>query len=144
VIFTRVIALVCLLFFLSPQADSDETYAVSGEVIFPDAEIILISLYSSERFKNYKNRPLPPPPFSQVLELSPEQRKAGRASFAFTQIPSGTYGVLAFRDKNVRRILDQDGFKKPLSGYRVNAFSANWEDIKFKVNRNITGIKIQF
>ena len=143
-IFSRVIALVCLLFFLSPQADGDETYTVSGEVIFPDAEIILISLYSSERFENYKNRPLPPHPFSQILELNPEQRKAGRASFVFTQIPSGTYGILAFRDKNVRRMLDRDGFKKPLSGYRVNAFSANWEDIKFRVDRNITGIKVQF
>jgi hypothetical protein len=129
---------------LSPQADGDETFTVSGDVSFPEAEIILISLYSSERFNNYRNRPLPPPPFSQILELSPEQRKAGRASFAFTQIPRGTYGILAFRDKNVRWMLEQDGFKKPVSCYRVNAFSANWEDIKFTVNRNIAGIEIQF
>jgi uncharacterized protein (DUF2141 family) len=90
------------------------------------------------------NRPLPPHPFSQILELNPEQRKAGRVSFVFTQIPSGTYGILAFRDKKVRRILDQDVFREPLSGYTVNTFSANWEDIKIKVDRDITGIKIQF
>ena len=143
-ILARVIALMCLLLFLSPRADGDETYTVSGEVIFPDAEIIFISLYSSERFKNYMNRPLPPHPFSQILELNPEQRKAGRVSFVFTQIPSGTYGILAFRDKKVRRILDQDIFREPLSGYTVNTFSANWEDIKIKVDRDITGIKIQF
>jgi hypothetical protein len=144
VVFARVIAILCLLLFLSPRADGDETYTVSGEVVFPDAQVIFISLYSSERFKNYRNRPLPPPPFSQILELNPEQREAGRVLFTFTEIPRGTYGILAFRDRNVRRNPGQDVFKQPLSGYTVNTFSANWEDIKIKVNRDITGIKIQF
>ncbi|MEJ2723479.1 MAG: hypothetical protein P8175_02305 [Deltaproteobacteria bacterium] len=143
-VIAKVVALFCLLLFPSPDAYGDETYSVSGEVLFPNAELIVISLYSPERFKNCRNRPLPPPPFSQILEVNPEQRKAGRVRFTFPRIPTGTYGILAFRDKTAHRIIEQHGFKETLSGYTVNAFSANWEDIKIEVDRDITGIKIQF
>jgi hypothetical protein len=144
VVLPRVIAFLCILLVLSPLANGDETYTVSGEVIFPEAEVIFISLYTFERFQDHRNKPLPPPPFSQIIELSPEQKEARRASFVFTQIPKGIYGILAFRDKNVPRIADRDVFKEPLSYYTVTGFSANWDNIKFRVDRDITGIKITF
>jgi hypothetical protein len=143
----RIISVLGILLALSAVTYAEETYTVSGEVIFPDGEVIFISLYTFERFKNYMNKPLPPPPFSQIIELSAEQKKAGRVVFQFTGVPEGTYAILAFRDKIINRKLDHDRleyFREPLSYYKVTGFSANWDEIKFKVDRDIMGIKIKF
>ncbi len=91
---------------LGIPAYGEEKHSVSGIVTFPEGEVVFVSLYTPDRFKDFKNKPLPPEPYTQVMELSPEQMKAGRASFSFRGIPRGTYGVIAFREtkKNLRAI----------------------------------------
>jgi hypothetical protein len=114
-------------------------------VTFPEAEVIFVALYTPDRFKDFKNRPLPPEPYTEVLELSPEQRKAGRAEFLFKGIPKGTYGVVAFREskKNLKKDRSQY-FKEPVSTYKMIAFSGKWSDIKIEVDKDIRGIEIRF
>ncbi len=123
----------------------EEKYTVSGVVTFSEGEVVFVSLYTQDRFKDFKNSPLPPEPYTQILELSAEQKKTGRAEFAFKGIPKGTYGVIAFREmkRNLKR--DQSRyFKEPVSSYKMIAFSGKWSDIKFEVNNDVRGIEVEF
>jgi hypothetical protein len=133
------------LFVLGTPAYAEDKYTVSGVVTFAEGEVVFISLYTPERFKDFGNKPLPPEPYTQILELSPEQRKAGRAEFLFKGIPQGTYGVIAFRE--IKKNLNKDPggyFKNPVSAYKMINFSGKWNDIKLEVNKDIRGIEIRF
>ena len=139
-----VLALAAMLVLRTP-AYGEEKHTVSGIVTFSEGEVVFVSLYTPDRFRDFKNRPLPPEPYTQVIELSPEQRKAGRAEFLFKGIPRGTYGVVAFREskKNLKKDRSQY-FREPVSTYTMIAFSGKWSDIKFEVNRDVRGIEIRF
>jgi len=139
-----VLALAAMLVLGTP-AYGEEKYTVSGIVTFSEGEVVFVSLYTPDRFQDFKNRPLPPEPYTQVIEVSAEQRKAGRAEFLFKGIPRGTYGVVAFREskKNLKKDRSQY-FREPVSTYKMIAFSGNWSDIKFEVNRDVRGIEIRF
>jgi len=139
-----VLALAAMLVLGTP-AYGEEKYTVSGIVTFSEGEVVFVSLYTPNRFQDFKNKPLPPEPYTQVIELSAEQRKAGRAEFLFKGIPRGTYGVVAFREskKNLKKDRSQY-FREPVSTYKMIAFSGNWSDIKFEVNRDVRGIEIRF
>ena len=130
---------------LGVPAYGEEKYSVSGIATFPEGEVVFVSLYTLDRFKDFKNRALPPEPYTQVIELSPEQKKAGRAEFTFRGIPRGTYGVIAFREtkKNLKSDRSQY-FKEPVSTYKMISFSGNWRDIKFELNKDVGGIEIRF
>jgi hypothetical protein len=130
---------------LGTPAYGEEKYSVSGIVTFTEGEVVFVSLYTRDRFNDFRNRPLPPEPYTQVIELSPEQRKAGRAEFLFKGIPRGTYGVVAFREirKNLKKDRSQY-FKDPVSSYKMIAFSGNWSDVKFEVHKDVRGIEIRF
>jgi hypothetical protein len=133
------------MLILGVPAHGEEKYTVSGVATFSDGEVVFVSLYTLDRFKDFKNKPLPPEPYTQVIELSPGQKKAGRASFTFKGIPKGTYGVIAFREikKNMKTDRSQY-FKEPVSTYKMISFSGNWNDIKLEVNRDVMGIEIRF
>ena len=130
---------------LGAPAYGEEKYSVSGIVTFSEGEVVFVSLYTQDRFNDFKNRPLPLEPYTQVIELSAEQRKAGRVEFLFKGIPRGTYGVVAFREirKNLKKDRSQY-FKDPVSSYKMISFSGNWSDIKFEVNKDVRGIEIRF
>ena len=131
---TRFIICVAALLALAASVYAREQYTVSGEVLFPEGDAICITLLTHEQYNNYKNKPLPPPPFTQLIELTPDQKKAGRAYFQFREIPRGTYGVAAFRGDP----------KAPLSSFKWRELNAKWNDIKIEVNRDITNLKIKF
>jgi hypothetical protein len=132
------LVLLCLCF----PAGGEERYSVSGAAIFQEGEVIFLSLYTHERFMNFRNTPLPPPPFTLVLEPSPEEKQAGRATFRFEGIPAGSYALMAFRDKKMPGGPALPA--KPASAYSMITFSGRWEDVRFEVNRNITGIEVRF
>lgn len=130
---------------LGTPAYGEENYIVSGIITFSDGEVVFISLYTQDRFNDFKNKPLPPEPYTQIIELSAEQRRAGKAEFLFKGIPRGTYGVVAFRE--FRKHLKKDRsqyFKDPVSSYKMISFSGNWNGIKFEVNNDVRGIEIRF
>lgn len=139
------IVVLASLFALGAPAFGEDKYTVSGTVTFSEGEVIFVSLYTPDRFRDFKNRPLPPEPYTEIIELSPAQRKAGRAEFLFRGIPRGTYGAVAFREsrKNLKNDRNQY-FKEPVSKYKMIAFSGNWNDIKFEVRKDVHGLQIKF
>jgi hypothetical protein len=138
----RILGAVAVLLCLSMPAGSEEKYTLSGIVTFQEGEVIFLSLYTHERFMNLRKRPLPPPPFTLVIEPGIEEKNAGRTPFRFEGIPSGTYALMAFRDKKMPA--GPALSEKPASAYRMMTFSGQWEDVKFELNRNMTGIEIRF
>lgn len=133
------------LLALAMPAYGGETYSVSGSVTFSEGEVVFVSLYTPDRFRDFRSKTLPPEPYTQIIELSPAQKKSGRASFLFKRIPRGTYGVIAFREmkKNLKKERSQY-FKEPVSYYKMIDFSGNWKDIKLEVDKDIHGIEIRF
>jgi hypothetical protein len=139
-----VVALAAMMVLGTP-AYGEEKYSVSGIITFSEGEVVFVSLYTQDRFTDFKNRPLPPEPYTQVIVLSPEEKKAGRAKFLFKDIPRGTYGVVAFRESKKHLKKDRSQyFKDPVSAYKMTSFSGSWNDIKFEVNRDVTGLQIRF
>lgn len=127
---------------LSIPADGEDKYSVSGTATFDEAERILISLYTHEQFQNYMRKPLPPEPFTLMIEPSVQEREAGKVPFRFEGIPRGTYALLAFRDQ--AKPGSRRGSDRPASSYRMMTFSGTWDDVKFEVNRNIANLEIRF
>jgi hypothetical protein len=131
-----------LCFFMSLPVQAEQKYSVSGTATFDEGDRILISLYTYEEFRDFKRKPLPAEPFTLSIEPSVQEKQAGKIPFRFEGIPSGTYALLAFRDINKPGNLLQPG--RIASSYRMMTFSGRWDDVKFRVDRNITGLKIDF
>jgi hypothetical protein len=128
--------------FLANPVQAEQGYSISGIATFKGGDVIFISLYTLERFRQFRDKPLPPKPFTLVIEPSPEQKAAGRVSFIFEGIPEGDYALIAFRDRKKPKA--EDLSRKPASRYRMMTFSGRWDDVKFSLNRNITGIEVRF
>jgi hypothetical protein len=133
---------IVLLLLLSFPAHAEQKYSVCGTAVFDKAERILLSLYTYEGFQNYQRKPLPPEPYTLVIEPSVQEKEAGKVPFRFEGIPQGTYALLAFRDQREPGALPRSA--RPASSYLMMTFSARWDDVKFEVNRNITGLEIRF
>jgi len=91
-----------------------------------------------------KNRPLPPEPYTQVIVLSPEERRQGERNSCSRTFPGEPYGVVAFREARTPEKDRSQYFKDPVSAYKMTVFSGSWSDIKFEVNRDVTGLQIRF
>jgi hypothetical protein len=138
----RILSVMVLFVFLSFPVHGEQKYSISGTAAFDQADRILISLYTREAFQNFKENPLPPPPFTVVIEPSVQEKEDGKAAFRFEDIPQGTYALLAFRDQNKGAPARHPG--GPASAYKMMTFSSRWDDVKFDLNHNISGIKIRF
>ena len=133
------------ILMVSVYAYAEEKCFLSGQVNFSGQEDIYISIYTIENFPNFKKL-LPSPPFSQKIAPSPEQVNAGRLSFTFSGIPKGTYCIVAFQDVDNNgklRCTTWGGVEEPICFYKT--FSdplclGTWNDVKFELVRDITGI----
>jgi len=125
-------------------ASAEEKYTVSGEVVYQGSENICMCLYNQETFTNWKKE-LPPGRFTQIVKADP----SGKTSFEFKEVPKGEYIIILFVDENNNGILDcnPEGWpEEPLSMYKrpSTGVGHNWYDSKFEVNRDITGIVMEF
>jgi uncharacterized protein (DUF2141 family) len=74
-------------------------------------------------------------------------KKAGKVPFRFENIPKGTYSIVAYQDVNNNGKVDYEGLliKEPWQSFRgrdpVNAYST-WDQVRFDLEKDITGIEI--
>jgi uncharacterized protein (DUF2141 family) len=134
-----------IVFMISACAYAADNYSLSGQVTFSGQEDIYLSLYTIENFPQYK-KTLPPEPFVKKIKPSPEQIKAGRLSFMFSGIPKSAYCIVAFQDVNNNGELTCDTWGKieePICFYKeilIHLSFANWNDVKFELDKDISGI----
>ena len=128
----------------STFAYAEEKYTVSGEVVYQGSENIAMCLHNQETWPNWKKE-LPPGRFTQIVKAN----SSGKTSFEFKEVPKGEYIIILFVDENNNGILDcnPEGWpEEPLSMYKrpSTGVGHNWYDSKFEVNRDITGIVMEF
>jgi len=140
--------------FCSALAFAEETFTVSGQVKFPGDGDVIMNLLTKEEETLGKDTPQER---ILVIKLTPEQRKAGKASFNFTGVPKGAYIIRCFQDVNGNgkldlgdattaksAIVDRDLLVRlePAGVYK-SYWPFDWNRSNFLVDRDITGIKIR-
>jgi hypothetical protein len=139
----KAMLLLGILLMASAFAYAEEKFTVSGAVYFQHDSDIYMNLVTRESYPNRLE--LLPPPFGMYIKLTPEQRKAKRVSFKFEGIPKGNYFLVAFQDLNKNEKLDRDtsGYPvEPFGTYKTFEFAVQWDNVKFLVDKDIAGIKI--
>jgi len=137
------------LFAVSTLSYSQEKYAVSGEVKFPRREgAIILTLETQEEFE--KGQPAPP---ERKLMIKPDaqQLKVKMIPFKFVDVPKGTYAISCIQDLNENGEMDhmQGVFSKiptepyGFSGTTLYGGNVIWSDVKFELDKEISGIEIE-
>ena len=146
--FKRAMLILGLFFMTSSFAYAEETYSISGQITISGHENVYISIYTIEGFPQYK-KSLPSPPFFQKITPNPEQTEAGIVPFTFSGIPKGSYCIIAFRDLDNNGTLNADTWgqiQEPICYYKESSspwLTANWNDVKFELVSDITGISMK-
>jgi uncharacterized protein (DUF2141 family) len=119
---------------------------VSGEVVYSGDCNIYVLLLNSKTFAPAMGRQkeLPPPEFVQIVKAT----AAGKASFAFKDVPKGEYVVRVFADENNNGKPDVDTWgypTEPVRSYKLPAdgIHTNWYEQKFDADKDVTGIVVK-
>ena len=151
----KTIVFLVTLLVVSAFAYAQERFSVSGVVIFSGDDDIHVSLLTYEAFKNYKLtygayksiKERPPAPFTQIFKANPERKKTGRTPFKFVGVPKGSYCINSFLDENKNGKIHYIYYlaTEPECWFKDFPMgSPSWVNVKFEVDKDITGIKIEF
>ena len=129
----------------STFAYAEEKYTISGEVTFQYDGDIYICLLTMEEFRVFiiSGHELSQSP-CKVIQMNTDLKKAGKVSFTFDNIPKGTYCVFTYQDVNMNGEVDFENYiiNEPWGSYKEN-ISPVWGKVKFDLEKDITGIKIE-
>lgn len=148
--FKVILALLINLCLITGAIYAEETFTISGELTFQYEEDIYVCLHTSDTYKEMRMRN-PTPPYLVIIKMDAETKKAGKASFEFTNIPKGIYCIIAYQDsiKNEKIDLDSSGAGAPADTWGCykplppQYSNPHWPYIKFELDQNLTGIEIQ-
>ena len=114
-----------------------------------DAELVTndgSGVYDQSTFRAFvgPDRKLPPPGFVKIVKAD----EAGRACFAFMDLPKGDYLIVVFADENNNGKLDRNTWGNPVEptcSYKASkAFFWDWNDQKFEVDKDTSGLVLSF
>jgi len=124
-----------------------EKFTVSGEVTFQYDGDVYICLLTMEEFRDFN---IPGHELSQspckVIQMNTDLKKVGKVSFTFDNIPKGTYCVFTYQDVNMNGKTDFENYalSEPWGSYKENISTMpGWGVVKFDLEKDITGIKIE-
>ena len=126
-------------------AFAQDKCTVSAEVMYSGDSNIYVCLLNSKTFAPAMGRQkeLPPPEFVQIVKAT----AAGKASFAFKDVPKREYVVRVFADENNNGKFDADTWGTPLepvSAYKpAKDGHANWHEQKFDADKDVNGIVVK-
>ena len=78
--------------------------------------------------------------------MNDDLKKAGKVSFKFKSMPKGTYCIVGYQDENNNGKVDFENYSinEPWETYKEKPIvGVTWDQIKFDLEENISGIKIQ-
>ena len=129
---------------------AEENYTLSGEVTFRKDGDIYICLLNMEGWRDFQN---PRNELSQlkcqVIKMNADLKEAKKVSFEFDNVPKGTYCIVALQDVNNNGKADFENYviSEPWGSYRNieigTGTGTTWDNVKFDLEKDITGIKIQ-
>ena len=142
----KVIGIVLITLVFAGIAFGDETYTISGDVAFQYDGDIYICLFTLEKYAEFQ-RPGYDLSASKCnyIKLNADLKKVEKVSFKFESIPKGTYCIVSYQDVNMNGKVDFENYriKEPLGTYRDFEFGRTWDKLKFDLEENMSGIKIQ-
>lgn len=95
--------------FLSTIVFADETYTISGDVIFKSQGDIYVCLVTKEGFKNFQVKGFElSAPYCKHIKTTPN--KNGQVSFTFENVLKGAYSIIAYQDFNGNQEVDRQDF----------------------------------
>ena len=137
-------------FFLmvSSFAYAEKKYTISGEVTFQYDGNIYICLFTHEKLRDFvRPHHSLSKSICKVVKMNADLKKAGKVSLTFDNIPKGTYCVLTYQDVNMNGEVDYEGCQmaEPFGTFKeiVTGTGPKWQEIKFDLEGDITGIKIE-
>ena len=145
----KLLLLVMSLGLFFNVAHAEEKYTITGNVSFQYYGDIYIRVCTLEEWAEFlrQNYELSVPPW-KMIKMNSETKKAGAVSFKLDSIPTGTYVIVAFQDVIKNQKVDYQGMymKEPWGTYKEDDYLGNrprWDIVKFNLEKNIEGIKIQ-
>jgi len=121
------------------QTETTGNIVVSVENLSSDEGKVYFALFNEDNF--LKKAPIQ----GEVSEI-----KEGVAQITFSEVPSGTYAVTAYHDKNGNQQMDFESNGIPKENYGVSNNQMNlygpplWEDAKFEFDGSEKNLKLQF
>jgi len=145
--FKKAIFFLGVLLMASAFAYAEDKFTVSGEVTFPKTKGELhVKLKTQGEYEKGKQVP---EDRRMIIKLSAQQLKSKKASFEFVNVPAGDYLITCFQDLNKNGKLDfspssfgEPAPDEPRGSYKPPAWPRGWDTSKFKVDKDIAGIKI--
>jgi len=144
----KLIPLFVSIALLFSVASAQENYTLSGEVAFRKDADIYICLLTKEGFRDFQTpgHELTPQKY-KLIKMDADLKSAGKVSFKFDNVPKGTYCIVALQDVNNNRKVDFEQYviSEPYGSHKEGdpALALRWDDIKFDLEKDISGIKIQ-
>ena len=131
----------------SAFAYAEKKFTVSGEVTFQYDGDVYICLLTMEQFRdvNIPGHELSQSP-CKVIQMNTDLKKVEKVSFTFDNIPKGTYCVFTYQDVNMNGKMDFENyaFSEPWGSYKeIIVGQPAWGVVKFDLEKDITGIKIE-
>ena len=121
------------------QTETTGNIVVSVENLSSEEGKVYFALFNVDNF--LKKAPIQ----GEVSEI-----KEGVAQITFSEVPSGTYAVTAYHDKNGNQQMDFESNGIPKENYGVSNNQMNlygpplWEDAKFEFDGSEKNLKLQF
>jgi len=147
--FMKVISMIFIILVFLGNAFGEETYTITGDISFKYDGDIYIRICTLEEWAEFlrPNYELLVPPW-KVIKMNSELKKAEKVSFKLDSIPSGTYVIVAFQDVIKNQKVDYVGLHmdEPWGTYKEDDYLGGrprWDIVKFNLEKNIGGIKIQ-
>ena len=145
----KAMLLLAILFMVFAFAYAEEQCTISGEVSFQYDGDIYVCLLTMEEFRDFNSprHKLSESP-CKAVEMNADLKKAGTVSFTFDNIEKGTYCIFTYQDLNMNGEVDFEGLNKnePWGIYKEGPIGIDypsWVLVKFDLEKDITGIKIE-
>ena len=127
----------------------EEIYTITGEVTFQKDGDIYVCICAQDEWAEFLVKGHNLSKYTcQTIKMNDKIQKARKAAFQLTDIPKGSYVMIAYQDANGNGKIDYLGsmvFPEPWGTYRpTDSFSGKeqFDKIKFEINKDIRGIKI--
>jgi len=79
--------------------------------------------------------------------MNSDLKKTGKIPFKFKGAPKGTYSIVAYQDANENGKVDfvNYGINEPWESYKERdpIVNTTWDTVKFELDKDILGVKIQ-
>jgi uncharacterized protein (DUF2141 family) len=144
----KVLAIALIILVSFGIAFGEEAYTITGEVSFQYDGDIYICICTQDKWAEFLR---PDHELSkstcQIIKMNDKIQKAKIALFQLSNIPKGTYVIIAYQDVNGNGRTDHVAywFDEPYGTYKETS-PANRRDFgknKFELDKDIRGIKIK-